>query len=49
MISNTLVHVVQYLSEIYGCPAMLSETNLVGVYLQQTMGAMCDVDEVEAL
>jgi hypothetical protein len=25
---------------------MLFETNLVAVYLQQTMGAMCDVDEV---
>jgi hypothetical protein len=37
------------LFEIYGCFAMLSETNLVGVYLQQIMGAMCDVDEVEAV
>jgi hypothetical protein len=35
------------LFEIDGCLAMLFETNLVGVYLQQTMGAMCDVDEVE--
>jgi hypothetical protein len=37
------------LFEIYGCPAMLSETNLVGVYLQQTMGAMRDVNEGEVV